>query len=157
MNNANLIKAIHDHQTNGFSKRGAADENRIPRTTLKRYFRKGRSQKMQYGSEPELNVKVEKILADWVVEMSKRNMYPGIVMVRLKAFQLIGIDPKEALAYEDDADEKENRTNCSISRSLTSGKAWCQRFVHRNPKAPGVKDQQRNQPKQSDPESVWSC
>ena len=65
-------------------------------------------------------------------------MFPSVSIVRLKAFNLAGIDPKEALADKNDADEKENRTNGSNSRSLTFGKAWRQRFVRRNPKVHSV-------------------
>jgi hypothetical protein len=64
------------------------------------------SQKLKRGPEPELGVKVEKKLADWIVEMFKRNMCPSVSIVRLKAFKLAGIDPKEALADKDDADER---------------------------------------------------
>jgi hypothetical protein len=79
---------------------------------------------MTQGREPVLGVKIVKKFVDWVVEMPKRNMSPSISGVRLKAFKLAGIDPKEALAFKDDADEKENRTNFSNSRSLAFGKAW---------------------------------
>ena len=50
--------------------------------------------------------------------------------LRLKAFQLAGINPKEALAYNKDAAyEEDYRINFSNSRSLTFRKAWRQQFL----------------------------
>jgi hypothetical protein len=50
--------------------------------------------KVPYGSKLELGVKVEKTLADWIVQMSERNMCPGYGS---KHFNLLESIPKKLL------------------------------------------------------------
>jgi hypothetical protein len=110
-----------------------ADENGIPRTSLKRYFKKGWSQStILSGSWVRCESRED---ISWLDCWNAREKH--VSRVRLKAFQLAGINPKEALAYIDVAYEKDNRINCSNTRSLTFRKAWRQRF-YRNPKVHSV-------------------
>ena len=48
--------------------------------------------KVPYGRELELGMKVEKALADWIVEMTERNMGPGCGS---KHFNLLESTPKK--------------------------------------------------------------